>query len=129
MTFTTISQLTRDLRARADTFPPLPEGADLRHVAAAIALGVHGRQKLEQLPELVNFAALAVEVGDRPVVHELRRGAVGLVHRADLHALPGEPPRLLRRGWIVETRGDRAPAAGPRGGRGPGARRPRPPGA
>src|SRR5690606_10784391 len=41
---------------------------------------------------------------DRLVVHRLSAGATRTVHETDLHTLPGEPPRLLRRAWIVESR-------------------------
>jgi len=74
-----------------------------RKRAAALALARYGRQTLEETPTLVNAAALALAPCERRVVHQVRPGAVSLVHATDLHTLPGQAPRLLRAPAIVEV--------------------------
>lgn len=81
---------------------PLPSG-DLRERAAALAARTWGIHSVLARPLLVNLGALALLM-DRLSVHRLSAGAIRLVHETDLHSLPGEPPRLLRRPWIVESR-------------------------
>lgn len=80
--------------------PSLP--LDLRQAAALVALDCWGRTVTEQ-PSLVNVAALALSTRERLVVHEVRGSVVQLVGATDLHALPGRPPRLLRRPFILEA--------------------------
>jgi len=51
----------------------------------------------------LHFAALAISMGRRPVVYQLRHGAARLVAETDLHHVPAEPPGLLRHAWIAEV--------------------------
>lgn len=48
------------------------------------------------------IAAIALSL-DQLVVHQLRKDLVQLVNETDLHSLPHEPPRFLRRAFIVEA--------------------------
>lgn len=76
---------------------------DLRATAAEVVAQRHGPETVTRVPELVNVAALALSL-DPLVVHVLSPEAVELAHTTDLHVLPDEPPRLLRRAWLVESR-------------------------
>lgn len=76
-------------------------GDDPRLRAAEMVLRQYGPLTR---PEMVNIAALADSMRQRLVVHRISSGAVRMVHETDLHTLPGEPPALLRGGWILETR-------------------------
>ena len=76
---------------------------DFRVSAATMAARVFGAGALLGVPALVNCAGLALSMA-RLVRYEITADAVELVHRTDLHALPGEPPRLLRGAWILESR-------------------------
>jgi len=76
---------------------------ELRIHAGLLAMHTFGDPVASGALELVNIAALAICL-ERPVLHLLRPAACGLVHTTDLHTLPGEPPRLLQRAWLVEVR-------------------------
>src|SRR5690625_1164573 len=78
--------------------------ASLPAGAAVLAAEAWGHQRVERVPALVNVAALALATRDRLLVHQVRPGAARLAGETDLHTLPGEPPRLLRRAWICEVR-------------------------
>lgn len=106
MTWQSISDLISPLRERR-----LPLSGDLRQDAALLATLAYGRRLLEQ-PALVNFAALAISMSDRLIVHRLAHGAVRAVAETDLHSLPGEPPQLLRGPWILESRSPEEPLFG-----------------
>lgn len=54
-------------------------------------------------PALVDVAELALATGQHLVVHAMRPAATRVVHETDLHTLPGECPRLLRRAFVVEA--------------------------
>lgn len=54
-------------------------------------------------PALVDVAELALATGQHLVVHAMRPAATRVVHETDLHTLPGECPKLLRRAFIVEA--------------------------
>lgn len=101
--FRALSALVRDLWTTARTAPP-PADADARVRAAWIALRHSGEAALLELPEIVNIAALADQMRERPVVHMLRPAIGALVRDTDLHSLPSEPPPLLRRSWLLESR-------------------------
>jgi len=76
---------------------------DFRVSAATMAAQVFGAGALLGAPALVNCAGLALSMA-RLVRYELTADAIALVHGTDLHTLPGEPPRLLRGAWILESR-------------------------
>lgn len=100
----------------SDIIGPLRErdiqlSGNLRHDAALLATRAYGPRLLE-LPALVNFAALAISMRERLVVHRLARGATRAVAETDLHSLPGEPPKLLRGPWILESRNPEEPLFG-----------------
>ena len=75
---------------------------DFRMAAATMATAVFGAATVAT-PALVNCAGLALTM-PRLTRHELTADAIELVHATDLHALPSEPPRLLRGAWILEAR-------------------------
>lgn len=76
---------------------------DLPIDAAAICMKLCAPGVIPQGPEL-NCAGVAVAMyPDRLVAHEVRADVADLVHATDVHSLPDEPPRLLRRGCIVEV--------------------------
>lgn len=54
-------------------------------------------------PALVDVAELAIAMGQHLVVHAMRPSATRVVHETDLHTLPGECPKLLRRAFVVEA--------------------------
>lgn len=57
----------------------------------------HNRGSLRML------ASVAMAMRAVPEIVQVRPGAAHLVDATDLHSLPGEPPRLLRRAGIVEV--------------------------
>lgn len=95
-----LSDLVHRIYSRRNAFP---DGADLRAQAGLLALSVFGEAIVLDAPALINVAALALSM-DRLTVHRVSSGAVRAVHETDLHTLPGEPPRLFLRAWIVEAR-------------------------
>jgi hypothetical protein len=68
-----------------------------------MAGSVYGADALIGAPALVNCAGLALSM-PRLTRHDLTADAIQLVHETDLHALPSEPPRLLKGAWILESR-------------------------
>jgi hypothetical protein len=96
-----LSSLARALRERARRLS-LPAEVPLRERAAAVALVEHGEATFAAAPELTNVAALSLSL-EQLVVHVLQPEVMDLVDGTDLHQLPDAPPRLLRRGWIVEV--------------------------
>jgi hypothetical protein len=82
----------------------LPSHAsDPREAAAELAMRVHGRTVMGA-PAMVNVAGLAMATLERLTVHEVRLPVPDTVAATDLHSLPDQPPRLLRRPCIVEVR-------------------------
>jgi len=55
------------------------------------------------MPAFFDVCELALRVGPQLLVHHLRPAATETVHATDLHGLPGEPPRLLRRPFLIEA--------------------------
>lgn len=93
----------------AMALPPMPPFAGGPLPAAAISSAVltWGRERVIELPAMVNVAGLREAFRRqtrRVVVHEVAPGVARLVEGTDLHALPGEPPLLLRGPVIVEVR-------------------------
>lgn len=83
---------------------PHPDAADLRSRAALLTVmspDVIGSGM--PAPEWVNIAALTLSM-PRPTAYRLTADASAQVRSTELRALPGEPPRILRSGWIVESR-------------------------
>ena len=76
---------------------------DIRGAGGILAGMTFGEQTVLNQAVLINLGALAMLM-NRLVVHRLSAGATRTVHETDLHTLPGEPPILLRRPWIVESR-------------------------
>lgn len=100
-TWRSLSSLVLDLHPKALR---LPQEGDLRERAAALTFAHFGEKTAFDAPAVINVSALAISCGERVTVHQLRPAAAELVHETDLHSLPSEPPRLLRRAWIVEVR-------------------------
>lgn len=63
--------------------------------------------RLAGVMAMVDCAELALSFGPQLLVHALQPSAVRTVHTTDLHALPGEPPRLLRRPFLLESEWER----------------------
>lgn len=101
-TWVSATELAEQAHRRLLHLPPGETG--FREQAARLAIATWGQGMVLQLPALINWAGLALRMRDRLVVHRLSAGAIRLVHETDLHSLPGEPPRLLRKAWIVESR-------------------------
>jgi hypothetical protein len=95
-----LSEWVGRLRAHAERIR-LP--SDPVTAATMVAMAANPNLRKETLG-LVNVAQLALAMGDRPLLHQIRPAAARLVHETDLHSLPDEPPRLLRRAWLVEVR-------------------------
>ena len=98
MMWRSISDMVRELHSR-----PRPDVSDLRAAAGALAASAYGFEVVAEQPSFINVAALALVVR-RLIVHRLTPGAIRAVDETDLHTLPGEPPRLLRGPWILESR-------------------------
>jgi hypothetical protein len=76
---------------------------DFRTAAATMAANAYAIERLNAAPALINCAGLALAM-PRLTRHELTADAIELVHATDMHALPAEPPRLLRGAWLIESR-------------------------
>lgn len=101
-TFNRLSDLLSAMRARAAA---TPAAADPRLRAATLAMAHFGADFTMGQPAAVNVAALAFAM-PRLRVHELRAPVPEIVAETDLHALPGEPPALLRGGAVLLEVGD-----------------------
>lgn len=82
----------------APTTSPAPgdERALRLYQAAILALG--------QLPAMIDAAELALSFGPQFTIHTLAPPAARAVEETDLHQLPADPPRMLRRAWFAEAR-------------------------
>lgn len=81
----------------------VPTNLDTRAQGGILAEETFGMQTVLDQPELVTFGVLTI-MQRRATVYAMSAGATNLVHSTDLHTLPGQPPRLLRTAWIVESR-------------------------
>lgn len=99
-----VSRLSGELAAVLPATVGTGGSGDLRKAAAWLAASVYGVRTVASNLVLLNLAALTVLMRPRLVVHRLTEGAVRLVHETDLHSLPGEPPRLLRGPFVLETK-------------------------
>jgi len=81
----------------------IPGEGDLRVRAAHLAAASMPNEAAIAQPALVNVAALTLSM-DRLVVHRLTADAAEQVRTTELRAIPGEPPPLMRRPWIIESR-------------------------
>jgi hypothetical protein len=72
--------------------------------ARDLALRTFGEIAVEDIPALIDAAQFVIACDSRIVVHELRPAVVRLIDETDLHSVPGEPPRLLRRPFVLEAR-------------------------
>jgi hypothetical protein len=72
-------------------------------MSAELVFDFFGERRFFANNDLLHYTAMALMGADRMVVHRVRSGAARLVHETDLHSLPGEPPRLLRRPFIIEA--------------------------
>lgn len=84
---------------------PAPPAALPQKFRAASTAERVWKNKAFAVPELINIAALAEAMrATRQEVHVVTHDAAALVDATDLHALPSEPPRLLRAPVIVQAR-------------------------
>src|SRR5690606_22972485 len=81
----------------------IPGDGDLRVRAGHLAVKAFGLEQVLAQPALVNIAALALSI-DRLVVHRLTADAAEQVRATELRAIPGEPPAIMRRPFIIESR-------------------------
>lgn len=103
MSWRHLSSFVRDLRDTSRRLGIKAPVYDLRTAALDVAVGRHGAELVRGLPVVMNLAALAITL-DPLLVHEIRGDVPELVDATDLHALPGEAPRLLRRPFLLEVR-------------------------
>jgi hypothetical protein len=101
-----LTTFVKDLRATARRIGILPED-DVRLAASVVTTACYGQARMLAAPGLVNIAALALTL-EQLIAHQLRPEVPEVVHATDIHTLPSEPPRLLRRAWILEARGGHA---------------------
>jgi hypothetical protein len=100
VSWTSIADIVQGFRG---ALPRVAGVTDIRQAGAGLALSSYGLERVQDMPELVNFGVLTV-LAQPFRVHELRGSVRELVANTDLHSLPDEPPELLRRAWIVQTR-------------------------
>lgn len=100
MSWQSISDLVQRMIAHRDA---VPDEGDIRTRAGHLALAAYGPDAAMGQPALVNIAALALAM-DRLVVHRMIADAAEQVRSTELRAIPGEPPTLMRRPWIIESR-------------------------
>jgi hypothetical protein len=79
--------------------------------AEKLAALTFGQDSLDQFPILTDLAAIVLATAPRVVVHHVRPAVARFVDETDLHSIPAEPPRLLRRSFLFEAR---RPGAGER---------------
>lgn len=108
MTWSSLSNIVRKLQGFEGLVPPDPP---FRERAAALAVAAYGLPTVTDLPALVNCAGLALSM-PRLTVHRVSSGVSRTVAETDLHSLPGEPPRLLRGSWLLESRRPEEPLFG-----------------
>jgi hypothetical protein len=101
--FVTLSSLVVELRKRRDLIEAAQRATEPRMQAATLAVSYWGMELVQKVQPLVNVAALTLGIGPQLVVHQLNRSAIEIVDATDVHALPPQPPRLLRGPWIVES--------------------------
>lgn len=108
-----IAELVRTLHRRHLTPRWLREQgtAPLPEAAAALAMIAHGVGAVDELPPIVNVAALSVASKGRPRLFAVRPSASAAIHETDLHSLPESMPALLREPGTVDIR---HPIRGPR---------------
>lgn len=99
MSFLRLSALLSAMRAKAAA---VPDVGDPRLRAAALAMAHFGAELTATQPACVNVAALCLAM-PRLRVHELRAPVPEVVAETDLHALPGDPPALLRGPVLLEV--------------------------
>jgi len=71
---------------------------DLRYDAAQLMFATYPFGP----PSMINISALALSM-ERLVVHEMRGGAIRMVHSADLRSIPDAPPKFMQHPWIIES--------------------------
>lgn len=105
--FKNITTLLAELHAADRAIPADLRTAvvgDPRMHATAVAAQAWGEQFVMTNTAAINLGVLSLQTNGRLVSHEIDRGARRLVDETDLHALPDEPPTLLRGPWVVEMR-------------------------
>lgn len=100
MSWQSISDLAQRMMAYRDY---VPADADIRTRAGHLAVAAFGLDAAIAQPALVNIAALTLSM-DRLVVHRMTADAAEQARTTELRAIPGEPPALMRRPFIIESR-------------------------
>lgn len=95
MSFRMLSDMVREALDVLPTMPG-PPPTELRLASSLLAVGTWGEVEVMRQPALVNIAALALHMAGRIELTDVRPGAARLVAETDLHALPDQPPRMLR---------------------------------
>lgn len=83
--------------------PEIPPDTPARVRAAMMVMTTFGSEIADEIPALINVAALST-VMDRVTVHEIGAEVASRVASTDLHTLPGEVPVLLKRPWIFQAK-------------------------
>lgn len=100
MSWQSVSDIVQRMMVHRDA---IPADGDIRTRAAHLVVASFGVEAAIAQPALVNIAALALSM-DRLVVHRLTADAAEQVRATELRAVPGQPPGLMRRPFIVESR-------------------------
>jgi hypothetical protein len=99
------------IRVLAECLAELRSNGRKDPAAESLAEFTFGQESLEQFPILNDLAAIVLATAPRVVVHQVRPAVAQFVDETDLHSIPAEPPRLLRRSFLFEAR---RPEAGER---------------
>ncbi len=89
------------LRRLISSVKIVPESEDFRIRAGLAAVESFGVERTMSDPVLVNVAALALVMGDRPTIHEFAQDAYELIDNTDLWSIPGAPPPLLESAFVL----------------------------
>lgn len=102
MAWTGLETLIRKCLRRADLIESI--GGDLKWQAGILSCAVFGENLVLECPTFINVAALALAMRDRLIVHQLSAGARAYIHSTDLRTLPGQPPDLLKKPFLITAR-------------------------
>lgn len=83
--------------------PRIKYAEDFRENSGIAAVRAFGIQSVQELPVLVNIAALTHALGESPLVYELKNEALELIDDTDLRSFPRETPHLLSSACIIEN--------------------------
>ena len=82
--------------------PEMMAAADRKSAAFELARLRFGTEGVLEFPNMINVAALALSQ-ERLCAHRLTPSAIRQVRETEIHALPAEPPNLMKSGWLIES--------------------------